>query len=305
MDDSHPYEQCGLGNVTADANSLKLRIGMGQAGFGRIGGGLMLYAPKPFPELITPEALTLDAVEGHEIVRDAATKSIQQFVSAASIANVIRSDDGNGYRLEYFVRTPHTEREGDSGTFVTAGDPVVSIRVFSPDGAPALDQSATKVRIVRTANGSEQVSDYEFNDEESTWSLANGDSDRIESVKTVQADDLSGYTKVRRVVDSTGTLRVHVIEEYQRLICGDRKVREIIDPEGEALTTTWEYGVDPELENRGSLGRLLKVVRPNGDWTRYEYDSLGRLTKTITPHLNAPVNAERLCRVTETQVCCR
>ena len=43
----HPYQQCGIANVEGGNTSLNVKIGMGQAGFGRIGGRLSLYSQHP------------------------------------------------------------------------------------------------------------------------------------------------------------------------------------------------------------------------------------------------------------------
>ena len=305
---THPYEQqaCDTGTVDAQTNSLRLTIGMGQAGFGRIGGNLELYAPEASPHLLEAGALALSLAQGNETIRDADTGRVAQFVSAASIADVVEDPEGNGYTLKFYNREAgqaDTRRDDKTGKFETTGKAYVQIQIFSPDGAPQAGVDVHSIRVIRTnavrATGDE-VANYRYDAASETWELTKDDRNQIEQVQTAQSDDLSSYTKDRIALDASGQKQVHIREQHRRLVCGDKMVRQIVDPEGAARTTTWEYYTD--LDRPGSLGRLKQVVRPDGNWHRYQYDRLGRTTKTVSQYLDAPVGAqEDLCKVSETR----
>ena len=224
-----------------------------------------------------------------------------QFVSAATVAAVEHDAGGNGYTLKFFHRNADTSREGDAGSFapyVTEGEPFVSVRIESPDGAPKDGDLIKSLRVTRATSESAEVLEYYYRADLESWRLIKEGGNHDESVRTTQSDDLETYTKERTISDQSGETQVHVVEEWARLICGDRKVRETVDPEGAAMTTTWEYYTD--VAQRGSLGQIKQVVRSSGHWTRYHYDTFGRRTKTITQYLDAPVGAaESQCAVSE------
>ncbi|MCB1099985.1 MAG: RHS repeat protein, partial [Verrucomicrobiae bacterium] len=300
---AHPYSQsqCDSGAISSDNASLHLKIGMGQAGFGRIGGILELHSLMPAAHLLDPGALTLSAIEGFEEVFDPDTNKVLQFVSPATVADVIRDPGGNGYSLRFFNRKTGAVREGENGVFVLEGEPDSVVRVENPDGAPEDGVVINRVRISRSAkNGAEVASEFNWDDGAQSWVLTEDDGNKIETVRTIQSDNLEAYTKIRTVVDATGETQVSTIEEYRRLDIGDRLVRVIRDPKGSALITSWQYYTDPA--DQGSLGNIKQILRPDGSWERYEYDFLGRRTKTITPFQVAPVDAEeKQCAVTETK----
>ena len=78
-------------------------------------------------------------VKGHEIIRDETTNAVVQFVSAATVAAVEHDAGGNGYTLKFYHRNADTPREGEAdppAPYVTEGEPFVSVRIESPDGAP-------------------------------------------------------------------------------------------------------------------------------------------------------------------------
>ena len=296
---SHPYEQCQIGNVTASNASLHVTIGMGQAGFGRIGGSLSLYSLKPSATLLDPGALSLDIVEGHETVRAADSGEVLQYVSAATIAHVASDDSDHGYTLEFYHRDRDTPREGDAGPFATSGEPFATVRFECPDGALVPGEPIQSLRVTRSLGGTDQIAEYRYDASAESWALVQQEDGRSETVRTSQSEDLQAYTKERTLKDSSGVKQGHVIEEFRRFPFGERKVREIIDPEGEALTTTWEYNTNPE--EPGAFGRVRQVVR-SGNWRRYEYDRLGRPTKVVSQYLDAPIGAaENQCRVQETR----
>ena len=285
--------------IQSITGSLNLQIGMGQVGFGKIGGRLRLYSAHPSENLLNPNALKLDAAEGHETIRDADSGSVLQYVSAATIVDIVSDTGGNGYRLNFYHRAREAKREGESGPFeVLGGEPFMTMRFESADGVAQAGEEVNNLRITRSAGASQEVVEYRYDANLETWRLIKEGGNHDESVRTIQSDDLETYTKERTISDQSGETQVHVVEQWARLICGDRKVRETVDPEGAALTTTWEYYTD--VAQRGSLGQIKQVVRSSGHWTRYQYDRFGRRTKTITQYLDAPVGAtEGQCAVSE------
>ena len=59
-------------------------------------------------------------------------------------------------------------------------------------------------------------------------------------------------------------------------------IREVRDPDGEALTAKFDYYDDPESDGAG-FGRLKSVQYPDGSWEAYEYDPEGRTSRVFRP----------------------
>jgi RHS repeat-associated protein len=92
--------------------------------------------------------------------------------------------------------------------------------------------------------------------------------------------------------------------KYQRLPWGLEKVEatsydpDLADP-GAAGLAAEQYSYYDDAQNDGdNYGHLEQVISPDGSWTRYEYDSAGRVTKEVHCFENAaPGAAESLSRV--------
>lgn len=68
---------------------------------------------------------------------------------------------------------------------------------------------------------------------------------------------------------------------YKRLTWGNPLVELIRDPDGAAITTTYDY-----YSSGTSEGLLKLVTTSDGSWSGYKYDSAGRVTVELTPWLD-------------------
>ena len=316
---THPYEQqaCDTGAVDAETNSLRLTIGMGQAGFGRIGGNLELYAPEASPHLLEPGVLALSLAEGNETIRDADSGRVLQFVSAASIADVVEDPGGNGYTLKFYTREAgqaDTRRDDNTGKFETTGKAYVQIQIFSPDGAPQAGADVHSIRVIRASATSaagatdaagtigDEVVDYRYDAASKTWELTKDDGNQIEQVKTIQSDDLTCPTPkiephwmrpVRSKCISESNTDVSFAETRW---CAKSSIPRARHGPPPGNTIPISTPPDPLAASSKSYG-------PDGNWHRYEYDRLGRTTKTVSQYLDAPVGAQEQLQSIRNPIC--
>lgn len=77
-------------------------------------------------------------------------------------------------------------------------------------------------------------------------------------------------------------------------------IQEVSDPDGAALTTTYEYYYDSGDAGKGWWGKLKSVTRPDGSWVKYEYygdgttgeyGRWGQLKSTMAPWQDTPSSA--------------
>ena len=132
---------------------------------------------------------------------------------------------------------------------------------------------------------------YSYNEEVGEWTrmvVAEGDSDD-EILEVEQSIDTSGpwplTTTTETKKDGEGNIVSQVSSVDREFSFGSAVVREVIDPNGANLETTYEYY--EEGSPTGSVGRLKLVKSYDGFWTKYEYDDKGRKITEITPWLNS------------------
>ncbi|HEX2855460.1 MAG TPA: hypothetical protein VHO24_19650, partial [Opitutaceae bacterium] len=80
----------------------------------------------------------------------------------------------------------------------------------------------------------------------------------------------------------------------------DELIQEIADPNGSALTTTYDYYYDTGDVGTGSYGKLKSITRPDGSWIKYtyygdgsagEYGRFGQLKSVMSPWQDSPTTA--------------
>ncbi len=107
----------------------------------------------------------------------------------------------------------------------------------------------------------------------------------IEQKQTVKYSTGGRFESVSRVRKKKFPFGEETVAEYH------------IDGDGDVTTASYTYETNAALKSYGSL---LAETNADGSWSRYEYDSAGRVVKTITPFGDAAIDApEADCKVTE------
>src|SRR5262249_31115309 len=102
------------------------------------------------------------------------------------------------------------------------------------------------------------------------------------------------------VYNPSNSIVSKVVNTYQAFPWGEEQIKQVVDPNGAALTTTWSYYTN-SVTDAVSYMHLKEMVRPNGYWERYEYDSMERETKRVSQFQNTALgSAENANRVVTT-----
>ncbi|MDX2119001.1 MAG: RHS repeat-associated core domain-containing protein [Planctomycetota bacterium] len=68
-------------------------------------------------------------------------------------------------------------------------------------------------------------------------------------------------------------------------------VQHIVDPDGAALTSSWDYDTSGATQWNPGWYRLIGQSSPNGHWEEYSYDSHGWLNRKVSQYLDHPRSA--------------
>lgn len=121
--------------------------------------------------------------------------------------------------------------------------------------------------------------------------------------KTISwSQDRKTSTETRIIRNKNNQAVSKVATTKQEFVFGQQPVEEVVDPDGAALTTSYDYNSDwIPGDPSGGYGKLKQVTRPAGAWETYEYDSMGRTTKIVSQFQGSSVgDGASTGRATET-----
>ncbi|MBN1670084.1 MAG: hypothetical protein JXR37_03580, partial [Kiritimatiellae bacterium] len=189
-----------------------------------------------------------------------------------------------------------------------SGELVVGLERRTPLGEPIEQRSVIAVTDARGYTGSEYTVTYnptlkvrvlrapaghEDGDVEEIWRYDLLDPDTVaqKEIRTRTPDWTTGdlvLTDTTIVNPGQSTEDRHARRTTVRIFAwGEDVTSETVAPGTPAAETT-TYAYYDDAENDGdNFGRLKLETRPDGAWTRYEYDDKGRLRRTVQPFGNA------------------
>lgn len=294
---------CPPGSAKLEAGSMDIRISLGPEEFGGASEDLELHVETPDPlfDHYAPGALTPVFAEGYARVKNASTGAVVQFAGPVALANVVDPDPGDQrYDLEFFHRDPGAAANPD-GTYPVTGAPHTTITIENPD---ATGMTSNQLRFTRVFGAETEVSEFSYDAASDAWALTSESGARVESMQRTGLGDTDsdgfGEYKTTHVVENGAATAYSTVETtFEEYPFGDRRIKQVVDPAGRALTTEWEW-YDDNVADGANYARLKSELHPGGNWRRHEYSALGR-TKTVSQFLDAaPGAAENASRVTET-----
>jgi len=269
---------------------------MGEPGF------LSLVAEEPDAAMYEPESWGLprgDPQQFQRIDGTSAQPDLMQFAAPSAVFTVDDADpDDQRYRILGHHRAQATEEA--EGHFTTTEDPFVEFTVENPD---ATGGSENELRITRDFEGRSEVDLFSYDEATGTWSLQSHESGLVSTrTRSALADGDFQYTETWTEGTPDGEVRISGETTYQVFPFGSHPVMDMLDPGGEALTTTWDYYRD-EGDDGIAYGELKLERSPLSGWQRYEYaespnTEVAELSKVVSQFLDLPVDsAENEVRV--------
>ncbi len=241
----------------------------------------------------SPDSLTSAELPGFHAVYDTNHHLLQAY-GPAVVADVAVLD-AQHYRLKFYARQSGWTI-GTSGTIATSGTPYLVYDIGNPDASGA---TTNRIRITQGAGTTaEKWTEYSYTATTNLWQMTRSDDPVIETIVKTNPDANNQYTEERTKTLPPSVLVSKTRSTFQKFAWGDEKIQEIIDPDGAALTTSWQYYTD--ATDTSNYSKLKLRTTSTGDWSSYAYDSLKRLTKIVSCYLDSkPIDPEGSSRVTE------
>ncbi len=268
---------CSGGSCSAKVNAengcLKFSVGVAGGKNGRSRGQFWVLANTPSADLVQPSGLNFLGSPDITLIRDA-NNAPRQVLSQTDFVDVVTTGPA-AYEMRFYA----AGQQGSLNGGIYGAPSVAPRKTVRVEGSPTGDV----VSLIENPGASGELRhDYTFNATKQDWTLAQG------GVVTEKETTVSGNykTEITEVRAQDGPVVSRTSEKLRKFNFGERVIERIEDPQGLNLVTTYEYYLNGPSSPTGA-GQIKQETRPDGSWTRYEYDGNGRRSAVITPLGNA------------------
>lgn len=238
------------------------------------------------PAMLTPPSAVAGSVE---VVTN--TAGLRQVKAPQTLADVVVIGAA-AYEVRFYAPQQIGAQDIATKIYAVSGTPFVVYKLENPDA-----NVTERLRITETRDGQSRETEFRL-DSTGTWTLTQGGGLRRESetVTIVNGDTV----KTKTIRDAQNQVVAKEARTYRSFPWGEEMIRLVLDPDGAALTTTYDFYSAVPASNP-NYRNLRQQTNADGSWARFTYDGSGHIVKTIRPFLNtAPeVTDENQCRVEE------
>ena len=282
---------CEAGGSSMENGSIHVALNLGKANNGDSVGALRIAETTPSAVLGTPASLRYSSAwVGVEVIRDS-NDAIRQVKAPQCLADVV-TETADKFRVDFYDANNIGALSGGFHN-QTGKTTYVSWVIENVDTV-----TNQHLKITQIKGAISVVSEFIWDTAAQGWELQEGNDQRREK-KTVVIDALANTRTVTATVkNAANTLVSRNVKTYKDFPWGRELVQSVVDPGGAALATVRNFYDNPSTDG-GAYGKLKSLTTPGGDWVTYQYDTDGRLIKTVEPFLDAAFgSADSLCKVT-------
>lgn len=243
-------------------------ISLGKLSSGQSAGGLRWRATSVDESLFDAFSLGYDDPGDNEVITYQYSDGALKYVANNQVQIYIRRRSGTdaGYTIEAYspYDTYSYPNNDPTQDWTFSESAFVTYDIHNPDSS-----WQGRVQITRTADGRTD-----------TWTLSvNGGNTMLQETNSVQNVQLvstanspvSGETtEVATVTDASSLVASKTTRIYQNFAWGEELIQKTDDPDGLALTTTYEYYTSG-WPGDGEAGKLKAIRYPDGSWIKYDY----------------------------------
>ena len=136
------------------------------------------------------------------------------------------------------------------------------------------------------ASGRTYTYNWQYIEASQTWQLTYTDGLKIVTKSEIWNSGHNELVETLVTSDSSGAAVSVTKSHYKLYPFGLRKISEVRDPSGAAITTDYQYYEDSS--QTGRYGHKKSMTKSDGYWETYDYDSKGRMIQKVTPFLDSP-----------------
>ena len=223
-----------------------------------------------------------DPSVGLDAVYDADGIIRQVWSFADGLADIVVTESLVSYEIRFYP--PSQVGNKVDGIYQTSGEPYMVVRIENPNPA-----TNTEVAITKIVGGVSYQTLFRYSHGTEGWTMYSPGNLSVDSRST--AYDYSNTVRTVSAVVKTadGEIAKKSTEVYQKFNFGERLVAMTLDPDGQALRSSYTYYTDSA--NNGSYGRIATENLADGSWNVYTYNADGWETKIISPWLNSAFNS--------------
>lgn len=201
---------------------------------------------------------------------------------ADGLADIVVTQNFVSYEIRIYP--PSQVGNKVDGIYQTTGEPYLVVRIENPNPA-----TNTEVAITKVVGGVSYQTLYRYSHAAEGWTMYSPGNLSLDS-KTTTYDYSNTVRTVSAVIKTVdGEVARKSSEVYQEFDFGERIVASTLDPDGQALRSSFTYFTDSA--NSGSYGRIATENLADGSWKAYTYNANGWATKIISPWLNSAFNS--------------
>jgi YD repeat-containing protein len=284
--------QCPLpsGDGGGSLESINFYIGLNEAKTANQ-SAIRLKSKEINNNIYSPEALDWSSIKNLKIERDADGNIIK----AETFNNLVLFNylQEGGYTMSIYNKM---NIQGQNDKYLP-----VALWLIENPGSEGLFE---RIRITKLIANEKSISyEYSYNATENAWMLATNNNSTIEKSLTKIDSARKVKTIFRTIEDGSGKIHAQQLETYLILANSDDVlIEKVEDPFGKALKTSYNYNA--LMDNTRSKCRnqnIASIIYPDGSWTKFEYDALGRTIKELYPWKDVSFDEASLdnCSVTK------
>lgn len=219
---------------------------------------------------------------GLDAVYDADGIIRQVWSFADGLADIVVTESLVSYEIRFYP--PSQVGNKVDGIYQTSGEPYMVVRIENPNPA-----TNTEVAITKIVGGVLYQTLFRYSHGTEGWTMYSPGNLSVDSRSTMYDYSNTVRTVSAVIKTSDGKIAKKSTEVYQKFNFGERIVATTLDPDGQALRSSYTYYTDSA--NSGSYGRVATESFANGFWNVYYYNNDGWKTKIISPWLNSAFNS--------------
>jgi len=256
-------------------NSVNWSVNMGRLSDGRSAEALSILENVVSSSIYTPAALVYSPpgqTAEVDVVRNG-DGSLRQIKAPQALANVVVIS-----AFEYEVRfyRPADVGPKSGGIYPVSNQPFTVWKIKNPDTT-----TTSRLQISKIQNGvTLETNEYTQDALSNTWSLNRGAGLMTKTLAIVNPTTTTRI-ETTTVKENNGQIVSRIAHTYHTFAWGDDLIKEVVDPDGAALTTVYTY-----YENAAQAGRyahLNSISYPDGSWEKYDYDANGNRVLVMRP----------------------
>ncbi|MGB7924487.1 MAG: hypothetical protein WCF57_14695, partial [Pyrinomonadaceae bacterium] len=205
---------------------------------------------------------------------------VRQVKTPQTFVDVVTISDSE-YDLRFYP--PESVGAKAGGLYTLTGQPFVTWKIKNPQPGTTNAMSISEIE-----GGSTESEEIAWDSSIQSWVLSQGaglSAQTRSSVTSPTDPDQRTETVIRK--NETGQISSKSLKTYRQFPWGEELIQEVADPDGAALTTSYQFYENPSEVER--YRKMQSVSYPDGSWEKYDYDPYGNRDLIIRPWKDQPL----------------